>query len=183
MRKYLAAGALVSLAVSERLWFDLGPNVELVMLSSLLAGIYLGRRWGVAVALLALALSDMVLGNTAIMIFTWSAFAIIGFFTANLRRWQGLKRVGSGAVFSLGAALFFYLYTNFGVWLIGGLYPKTWAGLKECYWMGLPFLRIHAFSSLLLLSGGLGLIELVRIMVASFFPRSNTKLSQVKAGK
>ena len=43
----LALG-LIAVAVSERLWWDLGPNVELVMMSSVLASVYLGRRFGVA---------------------------------------------------------------------------------------------------------------------------------------
>jgi hypothetical protein len=41
------------------------------------------------------------------------------------------------------ASVLFYLTTNFGVWLFGdgALYPKTAAGLWQCYVAALPFFR------------------------------------------
>ncbi len=35
----------------------------------------------------------------------------------------------------------FFLLTNGAVWLMGGWYPLTLAGLAECYLAGLPFYR------------------------------------------
>lgn len=150
---------LIFIAISERLWFDLGPNVELVMTVSVLASICLGRRWGMAVALLSLMISDLVIGNTMIMIFTWSAFAAIALGGS----WLKNKSFMFGAGYGLVGALFFYGYTNLGVWLIGGMYPRTLAGLIECYMMGLPFLKLHAASSVLLLSGLLIFIKLFNL--------------------
>lgn len=159
MKSLFISCVLIILAVSERLWFDLGPNVELVMTASVLASIYLGRKWGVGVALLSLMVSDLVIGNTMIMIFTWSAFALIAFGG----RWLKNKNFILAPGYGLAGALFFYFYTNLGVWLIGGMYPRTSAGLIECYKMGLPFLRLHAVSSMLLLSGSLIIIKLVNL--------------------
>lgn len=165
MRKIIIALGLLLLALGERLWFDMGPNVELVMVSSVLAAVYLGRSWGVMVALLALALSDLVLGNTVIMIFTWSAFGLIAWLGRQIGQWQGGKRVLLGAGYGAAGAMFFYLYTNFGVWLVGNLYPLSLAGLMQSYIMGLPFLKIHVVSSVLLLSGGFALAELISEIV------------------
>jgi hypothetical protein len=47
-----------------------------------------------------------------------------------------VARIG-GLVF-LGAAQFFVV-TNFAVWAIGGFYPKTIAGLVNCFIAGVPF--------------------------------------------
>lgn len=163
MKKLVIATLLILTAVSERLWFDLGANVELVMTASVIASIYLGRRWGVMVAVLALMVSDLVIGNTSILIFTWSAFGLIAAGGGWLKQWQGRKRSLAGAGYGLLGALWFYFYTNFGVWLIGGLYPHTWQGLVRCYWMGLPFLKLHAVSSVLLLSGTVTLINLLNL--------------------
>ncbi len=162
MKKLLIATLLILVAVSERLWFDLGANVELVMTVSVIASIYLGRRWGVMVAVLVLMISDMVIGNTAILIFTWSAFGLIAAGGGWLKQWQGRKRSLAGAGYGLLGALFFYFYTNFGVWLIGGLYPHTWQGLVRCYWMGLLFLKLHAVSSMILVGGGVELAAVIR---------------------
>ena len=54
------------------------------------------------------------------------------------------------------------MLTNFGVWLIGGLYPRAWAGLVDCFVAAIPFFRNTLMSDLLysaLLFGGLALAE------------------------
>lgn len=159
MKKLSFSLLLVLVAVSERIWFDLGSNVELVMTVSILGTILLGRKWGVGVAILSLMISDMVIGNSGIFMFTWSAFGLIAAGSSWLKNkgWQW------GGIYGLAGAVFFYGYTNFGVWLIGGMYAHTWVGLMRSYWMGLPFLKIHAVSSMLLLSGTLGLLNLVNL--------------------
>ncbi|KKU86685.1 MAG: hypothetical protein UY17_C0041G0002 [Candidatus Beckwithbacteria bacterium GW2011_GWC2_47_9] len=156
MKRLSLSSALVFAAVAERLWWDLGPNVELIMTVSVLASIYLGKNWGIAVALVSLAISDLVLGNTMIMIFTWSGFALIALFGTIIKR-----RALVAGIYGLASALFFYFYTNFGVWLIGGLYPHTLAGLMRSYIMGLPFLRLHAVTSVLFLTLSVSLIEII----------------------
>ncbi len=159
MKNLFISLVLIAVAVSERLWFDLGPNIELVMTASVLASIYLGRKWGITVALISLAMSDFFLGNSLIMIFTWSGFALIAWGGRGLKGKNGLF----GAGYGLAGALFFYFYTNFGVWLIGNWYPHTLAGLIQSYVMGLPFLKLHAVSSMLLLGGTLSIIKLVTL--------------------
>lgn len=159
MKKLSLSLLLVLVAVGERIWFDLGPNVELVMVTSVLATILLGRKWGVGVAFLSLMISDLVIGNSAIFIFTWSAFGLI----ALASHWLKDKAWYWGGAYGLAGALFFFIYTNFGVWLIGNWYPHTLSGLVRCYLMGLPFLKLHAVSSMLLLSGSSALINLFNL--------------------
>ena len=48
---------------------------------------------------------------------------------------------GRIAAAGLGSAIVFFIVSNFGVWAFGATYPKTWAGLAECYVMAIPFLR------------------------------------------
>ncbi len=161
MKRLSLSLVLVFAAVAERLWWDLGPNVELVMTASVLAAMYLGRNWGIGVALISLAISDLVLGNTLIMFFTWSGFAVIALGGRLIKR-----RPVIAGIYGLAGALWFYFYTNFGVWLIGGLYPRTLAGLAQSYIMGLPFLRLHAVTSVLFLSLSVSLIEILLALKA-----------------
>ena len=113
-------------------------NATPVMAIALFSGTYLARRWALALPLAIIALTDMALGWHATIPFTWSAFAATG-----LLGWWVRRRPAPGRI--LGAALagsvFFFAFTNFGVWLVGGLYPPTPAGLWECYLAGLPFFR------------------------------------------
>jgi hypothetical protein len=44
-------------------------------------------------------------------------------------------------VATLAGAVLFYLITNFGVWAFFATYPKTWAGLMQCYTLAIPFFR------------------------------------------
>ena len=148
-------------AIAERLWFDLGPNVELVTLAGVVSGMILGRKWGGVAGVIAMVISDLVIGNTVIFWFTWSAFLVIGAGGEWLRSFTGLGRIAAGGGYGLAAAVFFYLYTNLGVWLVGNLYPPTFAGLAKSYLMGWPFFKIHAASSVLTLVAGLTAAELV----------------------
>ena len=40
---------------------------------------------------------------------------------------------------SLAGSVLFFVVTNFGVWMLGSLYPKTLEGLVACYVAAIPF--------------------------------------------
>lgn len=42
---------------------------------------------------------------------------------------------------SVSSSVAFFLTTNFAVWLFGGFYPQTVAGLIACFAAGLSFFR------------------------------------------
>lgn len=162
-KKLLITFLLVSAALGERLFFDLGPNVELVTTATLLAAVYFGSPYAFLVPFTVMVVSDVVLGNTAIFLFTWSAYLIIGISGLLLRGtgFKGLKLVGAAGVQALASSFFFYLWTNFGVWL-QGWYPPTLAGLAQSYWRGLPFLKLNLLSNLLLVPTAFSLGELIK---------------------
>ena len=105
---------------------------------ALFGGTFLSKRWSLILPLGAVMLSDVVLGWHNTMPFTWGAFALTGLLAWWVRQRPSLGRIAAGTI--VGSVLFF-LITNFGVWLIGGLYPSTVLGLRECYVAGLPFFR------------------------------------------
>ncbi|TGL62799.1 DUF6580 family putative transport protein [Leptospira sarikeiensis] len=43
----------------------------------------------------------------------------------------------------------FYLVSNFGVWAISDMYPKSWEGLIACYIAALPFFQMTFLSDLI----------------------------------
>lgn len=170
--RVVAAVALVGLAVAWRIinWkYSIAPNLEFVTAASLVAAAFLGTRAAVAVPLGAMAISDIVIGNSNILFFTWSAFALIGLAGLVLRRFSTSlpKLLGAGLVGGVGASLFFFAFTNFGVWLLGGLYTPTFAGLMQSYEMGLPFYRTMLAGNLVLVPLALGAAYLVRKAVTA----------------
>lgn len=160
IHKTVLAFVLVTLGIAFRTVWHTGDNVEFVTTAALLSGAYLGLGFSIAVPLVTMAVSDFIIGNTNIFIFTWSAYLLIGIFgrwglgDKNLEfRIKNHKLAGKlikATGFGAGASLWFYLWTNFGVWLLdsSGMYPKTLGGLWESYWYGLPFLKLNLLGNL-----------------------------------
>ncbi|HET8700127.1 MAG TPA: DUF6580 family putative transport protein [Nitrococcus sp.] len=143
------------------------PNFTPVEAVALFGGTYVAdRRLAFLLPLLALLLSDLVLGFAVYgyglvyggMAFVYASVALI---TA-LGRWQLRRRasVSRVATCALMAASLFFVVTNFGVWLTSGLYPHNASGLLACYVAGLPFFHYALAGALgytVLLFGGLAL--------------------------
>lgn len=145
------ASILITLAILFRTAWHLGSNIEFVTTASFLAATYLGGIWAILVPFLSMVISDMFLGNTNIFIFTWSGFIFIGLADYWLiKKWERKRLVFKQTGLGILASLFFYLYTNFGVWLLDffGMYERTMAGLIKCYAMGLPFLKFNLVGNL-----------------------------------
>ena len=182
---YLLLSTLFLAAFLERTAWDLGPNIELVTTTVVLASLYLGRKSTFWLTFAIIALSDRVIGNSKIFLFTWSGFLIPAFFLPNLfknlklninnYRWKLLGLTGSGML----ANLFFFFYTNFGVWLLDswGIYTKDAPGLIKCYILGLPFLKNQLISSLIFIPAVYLSIELAQYIAKkiklNFLPQTN----------
>ena len=70
-----------------------------------------------------------------------------------------MRRIAGATVAS---AILFFAITNFGVWAIDHLYPRTLAGLASCYIAAIPFFRNTLLSGLFysaLLFGGIAAAE------------------------
>jgi hypothetical protein len=113
------------------------------------------------------AVSDAVLGNTQIMWFTWSAWAVVGAGAVLARHLRGPGRYAAALGVGVGGSLWFFAWTNFGVWLMDGMYPATLDGLLASYVAGLPFLRT-------MLLGNLVLVPLAAV-VASLVERAEAR--------
>lgn len=154
---------LFLLAFIERVFVDLGPNIELITLAMLLSAAYMNKKQAFWLTLLIMATTDLIIGNTNIFIFTWSGFLIPAFIAGEFfskNKTSGLGKIGLGTISGIGSSLFFYFWTNLGVWLMGSMYPKTLAGLAASYINGLPFLKLQFISTLLFVPIGFGLMEL-----------------------
>lgn len=139
------------------------PNMELVTTAMLLSSLYLSRSATLKLTFLLMAATDLFLGNTSIFLFTWSGFLLPVLIISKLKNYFHSRSAGFTSISNfkfqiilasfvgLFSNLFFFLWTNFGVWLLDswGMYPKTSAGLISCYINGLPFLRPQMASTLL----------------------------------
>lgn len=135
--KLVLAITLIGFAVISRL-LPHAANIAPIAAVAIFGGAILPRKWAVALPLAAMVVSDLVIGLHPLVLLTWGSFAVIALASG---RW--LKNISPGSVVgaSIGASLFFYLVTNFGVWLQGQLYSQNLGGLIHCYYNALPFLR------------------------------------------
>ncbi|HYA28814.1 MAG TPA: DUF6580 family putative transport protein [Acidobacteriota bacterium] len=117
------------------------------------------KRWAFIVPLAAMLLSDLVIGFHSEMPLIYGAFAVMvvmGFWLREKKRAAHI--VGA----SVAAALFFFIVSNFGVWVFDGLYPLTFQGLVICYVAAVPFFQNWLIATLFysaILFGGFALAE------------------------
>ena len=136
------------------------PNFTPIAAMALFGGAYFGRRaLAFAAPLGAMLLSDVVLGFHSAMPYVYASVALTVLIGWALSRRRTALRV-AGA--SLAASLLFFVITNFGAWLSGGLYPPTLSGLAACFVAAIPFFQNTVAGDLLfsgLLFGGFALLE------------------------
>ncbi len=138
----LAMGILI-FGIVSRLVVHI-PNFTPVMALALFGGVYLKKGQAVLLPVVLKAVTDLFLGGHGTMLFTWGSVALI----AVLGLWLGKnKNVVTIAGSSLASAFLFFIVTNFGVWLVSGMYPHTWAGLAHCYALAIPFFRSMLLST------------------------------------
>ncbi len=136
------AVALVVFGVIMRL-LPHPANLAPVGAIALFGGAVLPRKLGWWLPVVIMSMSDMLIGFYSGILFTWLGFLLVGLFGILLRNQNNWLRVPVGA---MGSAVIFFVVSNFGVWLQGGMYAHSWAGLGQCYEMALPFFRNTFFG-------------------------------------
>lgn len=145
---------LVALAVGWRVLnfnYQIAPNLEFITAVTVLAAITIGWRAALIVPLSSMVISDLIIGNSSIFIFTWGSFALIGLGATILKKLNSKPKTQILSSFGFAAAgsFLFFIITNFGVWL-QGWYPATFAGLMSSYTMAIPFYRTMLIGNLIL---------------------------------
>lgn len=136
------------------------PNATPITAIAFAGSFYLGRRWVIALPLLALFFSDLVIGfyDWRIMASVYGSFALIACWSYMSRTYNGPFPVFLSIV---GSSLFFFLITNGAVWLYSPWYEKSIAGLLYSYELGLPFFRNMLLGDLLYSAVLFGVFEVV----------------------
>ena len=95
---------------------------------------------------------------TADLLVTWAWYAAIVLLGGLLAKNASVLRIGAA---SLTASVSFFLLSNFAVWAVWNMYPKTTSGLAICYVAGLPFFRNTVVSDLFFSAAFFGIGYLV----------------------
>lgn len=130
---------LVILGASSRL-LPHPANVAPITAIALFAGIYSARRAAILAPLLAMFLSDLIIGfyDWQMMIVVYSSFFLAGTIGILIQKKKSFATIALG---TLGASIFFFLATNAAVWYFGTMYSHDFSGLMNSYQMAIPFFR------------------------------------------
>jgi hypothetical protein len=131
------AVTLIIMAVALRL-VPHPANFAPVAAVSLFGGAVLPRKFALWVPLAAMVISDMVISFYDIMPVIWCCYLLIALASSFWLKPASAIRL---AVLTLSASIFFFVVSNFAVWVASSMYDHTLAGLTQCYAMALPFFR------------------------------------------
>lgn len=179
---------LVVFGVLSRTLLHIGPNIEFVTAISLISGFYLNNKYSWLIPLLIMGISDIIITNTSIYIFTWSSFLItwvIGLVlksALNNKIFSKLKKVIGRTLFNglagetggVLSTIVFFLWTNFGVVLMTNMYPKSIEGIMMSYAAGIPFLRPQLLANLVIIPSAFVCTTLLRNFTKMKLANNNT---------
>lgn len=120
-------------------------NFTPIVAIALLAGAVLPPALALTVPVLAMIASDLWIGHHDLFWVTWGTFAAVVLIGRALGRSPGALRSVLG---SLAGSTVFFLTSNLAVFLFQDMYPRTYAGLVECFTMALPFFRNSVLGDL-----------------------------------
>jgi hypothetical protein len=145
--RFVSLAAIIAAAAASRL-LPHPPNFTPIAAIALFGGAtFADKRAAFLVPLLAMAASDAFLGGFSVgTLWVYGAFAAIVCIGLLVGDSRNPIRI---AVASVTGAILFFVVTNFGVWVVGGLYPRTPAGLEACFVAAIPFFRNTLLSDLL----------------------------------
>jgi hypothetical protein len=158
---------LVLVIITTACKFFFGPEIAFsgfspVLAIALFSGYVFQKKEGMfLLPLLSLVLSDLFIQG----LYLQGSFDYPGFYSGQWKNYLLLLSVTllgvllrarshrSLVVGALGAPTFFFIVSNFMVWLSAAeaVYAKTFAGLTTCYIAGLPFYRNSLLGTLVFL--------------------------------
>ena len=168
-RFWVLAGIILAAAFTRLIPHP--PNATAIGAIALFGGAYFNKKsLAFAVPLIAMFLSDLIIGFHPGMYAVYLSFALIVMIGMTLKN---KKKVVNIFLASVSASVLFFVVTNFALWLTGILYPKTIAGLAECFVAAIPFFHYTLFGDLFFVGVLFGLFEFAKLK----FPQ----LEKVKA--
>ena len=110
------------------------PNFTPILAMSIMGPlIFKNRLLGMLIPVLALFLSDIILGFHIYQLVVYSSILIISLVAPMYVQYKKI------IITAFGSCVWFFITTNFAVWLMWDYYPKSFQGLITCYILAIPF--------------------------------------------
>ncbi len=155
--KHLIFGFGLVLAAALSRLLPHPPNFTPIAAIALSSAVYLDKRYAFIIPLTAMLISDAIIGFHDGMVWVYGSFVLIGLIGLWLRSHKSPLPILGAALVS---SVLFFIITNFGVWLMGTMYPKTAEGLLACYIAAIPFFQNTLVGDVAYTAALFGLFEL-----------------------
>lgn len=144
MANFIIAVVLILFAAFSRL-LPHPMNFAPITAIALFSGVYLDKKYAFIIPLIALVLSDALLGFYSYIYWVYGTFMLIALIGLWLKSRVQNSKGGKKYTYIFGttivSSVIFFLVTNFGVWTSGMFYEMSFKGLIECYTLAIPFFR------------------------------------------
>lgn len=119
-----------------------------------LGSMLLNSKFKVGISsLVALLISDLILGVHQTMPFTYGAVVLSVLILGAFKPKASWAHLG---IYGLVSSLIFFLVTNFGFWMLpNAYYTQDFSGLIQAYVAGIPFFKMELLGTLFYSSVGL----------------------------
>ena len=157
---------MVSLGIVARL-IPHAPNFVPIGAIALFGAVYLPKKIGLVLPLMAMLISDLFIGfyNWPVMAAVYSGFVLMGTLGWIVKRRNNWTNIMGASI--LGAIIFF-IVTNFVVWAFTPWYTKSIVGLIQCFTLALPFFRNTLTSNIFYSFCFFGAYKLSASFIANF---------------
>ena len=152
------------------------PNFAPITAISIFGGSVLPKKLALWIPLIAMMVSDYFIGFYSLMPLIWACYLVIALASSHFLRPPSFVKT---ALLTLSSSVFFYIVTNFGVWLTGGMYAHSWAGLANCYILAIPFFRNTLLSDIVYTAALFG-IYLLATQPQVYTSKVATKIGRYK---
>tara|TARA_B100001250_G_C19801826_1_gene791464 strand:- start:1656 stop:2201 length:546 start_codon:yes stop_codon:yes gene_type:complete len=120
------------------------PNFTPVIAAAIFGPIFLNDKvYGVLIPIISMFISDIIISFHSYQFVVYATLISISILTPSKKN---KKLFFSFAIIS---CVWFYIATNFSVWIMSDYYPKTFDGLLTCYILAIPFFKNTFFSTII----------------------------------
>ncbi len=145
------------------------PNFTPIISAAITAPLLFNSRlYSIALVVMAIFLADLIIGFHPFQFIIYSIFISISLITPIQKKYSLF------ALMTVGASLWFFIISNFSVWIIWDMYPKTLDGLIICYTKALPFFKNTLLSTILytgLILAAFKYLEILKKILSLYFEK------------
>jgi len=136
------------------------PNFSPILAIGIFGAAHFTKKWhSLFISIFAIWFSDLIINNyiyaTSLEFvwfykgFQWQYGSYLSIILLNIYVFKNNISLAKTFGTAVGSGAIFFLVSNFGVWIVSGMYSKNLIGLLACYTAGIPFLQNTIISNLL----------------------------------